>query len=81
MLQPNYLKPTESITQKKYKVDLLPCQLEDSEPPQTDPETNPVSQPESQDVGKYHYALQSRPAGVGAVPDGNKAVLDRPDQS
>lgn len=75
------LKAYREHNAEKYKVDLLPGQLEDSEPPQTDPETNPVSQPESQDVGKYHYALQSRPAGVGAVPDGNKAVLDRPDQA
>ncbi|MBN6242567.1 head protein, partial [Escherichia coli] len=75
------LKAYREHNADKYKVDVLPGQQEDSEPPQTDPETNPVSQPESQDVGKYHYALQSRPAGVGAVPDGNKAVLDRPDQA
>ncbi|EAW1487863.1 head protein, partial [Salmonella enterica subsp. enterica] len=75
------LKAYREHNADKYKVDVLPGQQEDPEPPQTDPETNPVSQPESQDVGKYHYALQSRPAGVGAVPDGNKAVLDRPDQA
>ncbi|EFH2682826.1 head protein [Escherichia coli] len=68
------LKAYREHNADKYKVDVLPGQQED-------PETNPVSQPESQDVGKYHYALQSRPAGVGAVPDGNKAVLDRPDQA
>ncbi|MBS2111296.1 head protein, partial [Salmonella enterica subsp. enterica serovar Typhimurium] len=35
----------------------------------------------TQDVGKYRYALQSRPAAVGAVPEGNQGVLDRPDQA
>nr|WP_228929216.1 head protein [Escherichia marmotae] len=75
------LKAYREHNADKYKVDVLPGQPEDFEPPQTDPETDSVSQPDSQDVGKYHYALQSRPAGVGAVPDGNKAVLDRPDQA
>lgn len=33
------------------------------------------------DAGKYRYALQARPAGVGAVPKGSMAVLERPEQS
>ncbi|ECE3520892.1 head protein [Salmonella enterica] len=81
------LKAYREHKAEQYKVDVLPGQPEPSvQPePQPDPEPQPgpqsVSQPETQDVGKYRYALQSRPAAVGAVPEGNKGVLDRPDQA
>ena len=81
------LKAYREHKAEQYKVDVLPGQPEPSVQPelQPDPEPQPgpqsVSQPETQDVGKYRYALQSRPAAVGAVPEGNKGVLDRPDQA
>ncbi len=31
-------------------------------------------------VGAYRYALQMRPAAPGAIPEGNKAILPRPDE-
>ncbi|EDZ2708215.1 head protein [Salmonella enterica] len=81
------LKAYREHKAEQYKVDVLPGKPEPSVQPelQPDPEPQPgpqsVSQPETQDVGKYRYALQSRPAAVGAVPEGNKGVLDRPDQA
>ncbi len=81
------LKAYREHKAEQYKVDVLPGQPEPSvqpeqQPePESQPEPQPASQPETQEVGKYRYALQSRPAAVGAVPDGNKAVLERPDQA
>lgn len=81
------LKAYREHKAEQYKVDVLPGQPEPSvqpeqQPePESQPEPQPASQPETQEVGKYRYALQSRPAAAGAVPDGNKAVLERPDQA
>lgn len=81
------LKAYREHKAEQYKVDVLPGQPEPSvqpeqQPePESQPEPQPASQPETQEVGKYRYALQSRPAAVGAVPDGNKAVLERPDRA
>lgn len=79
------LKAYREHNADKYKVDVLPGQPEptvQSQPElQQDSDPQPASPQDTQHVGKYRYALQSRPAGVGAVPDGNTAVLDRPDQA
>lgn len=47
-----------------------------SEPSLTEP-TEP--QPISTEAGGYQYALQNRPAGIGAVPEGQVGLLPRPD--
>jgi hypothetical protein len=60
-------------------------------PPQNDgtiiqqDETEPVleehpEEPQAMEVGAYQYALMNRPAGIGAVPGGQMAVLPRPDE-
>ena len=75
------LKAYREHNADQYKVDVLPGQPEPTDQPQPEQEPQPASHPDPLEVGKYRYALQSRPAGVGAVPEGNKAVLDRPDQA
>ncbi|MBB7679793.1 head protein [Escherichia coli] len=75
------LKAYREHNADQYKVDVLPGQPEPTDQPQPEQEPQPESHPDPLEVGKYRYALQSRPAGVGAVPEGNKAVLDRPDQA
>ncbi|WP_168174367.1 head protein [Tatumella sp. OPLPL6] len=47
----------------------------DPEPePKADPEPEPATQPEG-----FRYALVNRPAGIGAVPDGQIAILPKDD--
>ncbi|HBU7546834.1 TPA: hypothetical protein MC769_003139 [Klebsiella aerogenes] len=53
--------------------------------PAPEPTPGPIPEPESApeptpppEAGKYRYALQMRPAGVGAVPPDNAGILPRP---
>uniref|UniRef100_A0A7M2QMC6 DarA n=1 Tax=feces metagenome TaxID=1861841 RepID=A0A7M2QMC6_9ZZZZ len=48
--------------------------------PEPAPEPKPAPEPTpAPEGGKYRYALQMRPAGVGAVPPDNAGILPRPD--
>ncbi|HCO7710140.1 TPA: head protein [Escherichia coli] len=80
------LKAYRGHKAEQYKVDVLPQDLNRYQ--NNSQATQNVSkyrhalyQSSLEDVGKYRYALQSRPAGVGTVPEGNKAVFGRPDQA
>ncbi|HDT4319403.1 TPA: hypothetical protein QHN47_004455 [Klebsiella aerogenes] len=47
--------------------------------PEPTPEPAPAPEPKpAPEGGKYRYALQMRPAGVGAVPPDNAGILPRP---
>ncbi|HHL6154099.1 TPA: hypothetical protein ACQ8GZ_003951 [Escherichia coli] len=58
-------------------------QPEEHKPEKVEPEPaedTGSSSPEPEvSVGAYRYALQMRPAAPGAIPEGNKAILPRPD--
>ncbi|EAV1591055.1 hypothetical protein HCK74_002493 [Salmonella enterica] len=47
-------------------------------PPESAPEPTPEPDPVTE-VGQYRYALQMRPAGIGAVPPDNAGILPRPE--
>ncbi|EDR3236100.1 hypothetical protein FB39_004433 [Salmonella enterica subsp. diarizonae] len=76
---------------KAYKAGKAEQYLVAAEPepaPAPDPAPEPVPEPIPEPVpaseaeltaGKYRYALQMRPAGVGAVPADNAGILPRPD--
>ncbi|HHN9143042.1 hypothetical protein MKK42_16325 [Escherichia coli] len=59
-------------------------QPEEHKPENVEPEPaedTGSSSPEPEvSVGAYRYALQMRPAAPGAIPEGNKAILPRPDE-
>lgn len=59
-------------------------QPEEHKPENVEPESaedTGSSSPEPEvSVGAYRYALQMRPAAPGAIPEGNKAILPRPDE-
>lgn len=59
-------------------------QPEEHKPENVEPEPaedTGSSSPEPEvSVGAYRYALQMRPAALGAIPEGNKAILPRPDE-
>lgn len=59
-------------------------QPEEHKPENVEPESaedTDSSLPEPEvSVGAYRYALQMRPAAPGAIPEGNKAILPRPDE-
>ncbi|EMX8487473.1 hypothetical protein [Escherichia coli] len=59
-------------------------QPEEHKPENVEPESaedtgSSLPEPEVS-VGAYRYALQMRPAAPGAIPEGNKAILPRPDE-
>ncbi|HBA3660887.1 TPA: hypothetical protein J5F87_004192 [Escherichia coli] len=59
-------------------------QPEEHKPENVEPEPaedTGSSSPEPEvSIGAYQYALQMRPAAPGAIPEGNKAILPRPDE-
>ncbi|EEX2556841.1 hypothetical protein EMJ40_18915 [Escherichia coli] len=59
-------------------------QPEEHKPENVEPEpaedTGSSSPEPEASVGAYRYALQMRPAAPGAIPEGNKAILPRPDE-
>lgn len=63
----------------------IPPEAEDSTIIQPQPSSEPqLVEPTEPDpdveVGGYQYALVNRPAGIGAVPEGQTALLPRPDE-
>ncbi|EFH6446019.1 hypothetical protein GN264_17700 [Escherichia coli] len=73
---------------KAYKAGKAQQYLISAEPepaPEPAPSPEPIPEPEpapeptpAPEVGKYRYALQMRPAGIGAVPPDNAGILPRP---
>ncbi|NDO81516.1 hypothetical protein CJP72_12290 [Citrobacter sp. NCU1] len=53
---------------------------QEEKPPLPEQQPQPEPQPEPEQVGKYRYALVNRPAGIGAVPAGQTAILAAPAQ-
>lgn len=68
----------------KYKVDKAAGAVSDTPPPTPDPEPTPEPTPEPEPTPApdnqpqgFRYALVNRPAGIGAVPDGQIAILPK----
>lgn len=73
------LKAYRENSAGKYKVAVQP--VEPYPEPVPLPEPQPQPQPELDVVGQFKYALQLRPASLGTIPDGNVAILPRPDNT
>lgn len=72
-----YLVPNEPESTPVPAPESVPAPEPTPEPvPEPEPAPEPTPAPEG---GKYRYALQMRPAGVGAVPPDNAGILPRPD--
>ncbi|WP_431642118.1 head protein [Enterobacter hormaechei] len=63
------LKAYRENNADKYKVAVQPV------------EPSPQPEPELDAVGQFKYALQLRPASLGTIPDGNTAILPRPENA
>lgn len=71
-----YLIPNEPVPAPEPAPEPAPAPEPTPEPiPEPEPAPEPTPPPEA---GKYRYALQMRPAGVGAVPPDNAGILPRP---
>lgn len=71
------LKAYREHNAEKYKVVAQP--VEPLSEPEQEPQPQPEPQPEPDGVGQFKYALQLRPASLGTIPDGNTAILPRPE--
>ncbi|EQB4319555.1 head protein [Enterobacter hormaechei] len=79
------LKAYRENNADKYKVAAQPVELSPEPTPQPEPQSEPQPElqpePELDAVGKFKYALQLRPASLGTIPDGNTAILPRPENA